>query len=115
VLLSSYLSATNWTYFSSYISGIDYEIEPLKTITFTVAGTTLTAEEDMTWSEWIASSYNPILETTGSKRFVSTTDKYGSPCIYDYGLPGILGYSSGGRVSINDKVRTEMEYTKSSF
>jgi len=44
---------------SLYINSSQAPQEPPKTeITFSIAGTTLKAEEGMTWSEWINSSYN---------------------------------------------------------
>ena len=40
-----------------YQNGGEY-VAPIKKISFTIAGTSYQAEEGMTWSEWVASSYN---------------------------------------------------------
>ena len=56
-LLSSYQTATNWTYFSSYFSAIPgTDTAPL--ITFTIDGTEYQAEPGMTWGDWVESEYN---------------------------------------------------------
>jgi hypothetical protein len=71
-LVDAYKSATNWTYFSSYIVGYD------NTITFTIKHTdgsvkTYQAKEGMSWGEWVNSEYN----TDG---FVNSS----GDIIYDY-------------------------------
>ena len=40
-----------------YQNGGEY-VAPVKKISFTIGGTSYQAEEGMTWSEWVASSYN---------------------------------------------------------
>lgn len=51
-LVNSYKTATNWTYFSSYISAIK------NLITFTINGVEHQAEDGMTWGQWFTSEYN---------------------------------------------------------
>ena len=48
-LVSSYKTATNWTYFSKIIFGV---------ITFKIEDTAYTAEEGMTWGSWVDSPHN---------------------------------------------------------
>ena len=60
-LLTSYKTATNWTYFSSYFSSIeslDGQSPEGNLITFTIFDTEYQAEEGMTWGEWVNSEYN---------------------------------------------------------
>ena len=52
-LISSYQSATNWIYFSSYFSPL--EEAP---ISFTIDGEIYWADQGMTWREWLNSDYN---------------------------------------------------------
>lgn len=52
-LVDAYKTATNWTYFASYITTIP-------TITFTIDDVSYQAEEGMTWSEWVDSEYNTV-------------------------------------------------------
>lgn len=54
-LLSSYQTATNWAYFSSYFSAVDVDYN---IITFTIDNTKYQAFEGMTWEEWVGSSFN---------------------------------------------------------
>lgn len=51
-LVTSYQNATNWTYFSNYISAYN------PTITFSISGIEYQAMADMTWEEWVESQYN---------------------------------------------------------
>ena len=53
-LLTTYQSATNWTYFSSRFVGYDLP----KLITFTINDTQYQAEEGMTFMDWTESDYN---------------------------------------------------------
>ena len=65
-LMDAYKSATNWTYFSSRFVGVATEQEEPdigggdsgELITFTLDGTEYSAEEGMTFRDWIASGYN---------------------------------------------------------
>jgi len=56
-LINTYKTATNWTYYSSYFSGIGGAEPGL--ITFTIDDVTYQAEEGMTWEQWNNSKYNP--------------------------------------------------------
>lgn len=56
-LLTSYQTATNWTYFSSRFVAINGGGD---VITFTINGIEYQAEDGMTWSEWVNSEYNTI-------------------------------------------------------
>ena len=70
-LVSSYKTATNWTYFSSQISAIagseDWEIPEVKLITFTIDGTEYQAEEGMTWAEWCTLEDDFFISSTDNK------------------------------------------------
>ena len=61
-MVSSYKTATNWTYFSSRIFAIvgseDWEMPEPEMPSFTVNGTVYQFEEGMTWEDWCDSSYN---------------------------------------------------------
>lgn len=54
-LLTSYQTATNWTYFRSRFVAFD---DGVNIITFTLENTEYQAEEGMTWGEWVESEYN---------------------------------------------------------
>lgn len=61
-LLTSYQTATNWTYFSSrfaaYDNGEDAGEDTDDLITFTIIGAKYNAKNGMTWVEWCESEYN---------------------------------------------------------
>lgn len=61
-MLTSYKTATNWTYFSKYFSAIEdmgnSGSGDVNLITFTIAGVEYQAEEHMSWNEWVNSKYN---------------------------------------------------------
>lgn len=55
-LITKYQSATNWVYFSSYFSAINNIIT--FTCNFGLWEKAYQAEQNMTWSDWVNSSYN---------------------------------------------------------
>jgi hypothetical protein len=59
-LLTSYQTATNWTYFSSRFVGVEPGGYDTNLISFTIGDKVYQAEEGMTWDEWCDSEYNTI-------------------------------------------------------
>lgn len=76
-------------------------------ITFTVHGETFTAEENMTWSEWIASDYNPYLGD--SSQFMDGS----GPVYYATGLIQLKG--SGVAVRSEHIITPNGVYTGMAF
>ena len=78
-LLTSYQTATNWTYFSSRFVAFDQypnlddlpNAQPAAVISFTIDNTTCQAEEGMTWGDWVYSDYNTVMA------YIATTDYTG--------------------------------------
>ena len=58
--LTTYKTATNWTYFSQYMQAIpeDSGSSNATIINFTIEGKSYQAEEGMTWTQWVNSEYN---------------------------------------------------------
>ena len=75
-LITTYQSATNWAYFSSYFSAIE-SLSPAL-ITFTISGVEYQAVSGMTWGEWIESEYNTDnwTNTSDSGNCIVSSDGY---------------------------------------
>jgi len=66
--------ANESTQLGEYVNFLKNEINPVKIITFTIAGTSYQAEEGMTWIQWVSSSYNTMNITCNSSE--STPELY---------------------------------------
>jgi hypothetical protein len=73
VLLSSYQTATNWTYYSSYFVGVDMELPPAENIEFFINDISYEAEDGMTWGDWVKSDYN-VDGYIDDGSYISTTE-----------------------------------------
>lgn len=69
-LVDAYKSAANWSYFSSYFSGI-----PM--VEFSIDGINFVAEQGMTWGEWVNSVYNTEPYDYQDTMFREKEDKHG--------------------------------------
>ena len=111
-LVSSYRTATNWTYFSSYFVG-DASLDSGDSgsgdsgsgdlITFTIAGTSYQAEEGMTWGEWIESEYNTSYYSTDGDYVGNYDDMLGE-------FFGYVCYTNYDCVKYEDVITHEMSY-----
>ena len=83
-LLTSYQTATNWTYFSSRFVAFDGGDAggSDNIITFTINGTSYQAEDGMTWAEWCDSEYNTIGAVVWQMNEFTTTINIGSGNLY---------------------------------
>lgn len=108
-LITTYQSATNWVYYSSYFSSIESLEEEL--ISFTINGVEYKAENGMTWEEWFdseySSDYSSLVDISGSYLKCTKCDNYLTYPEYD---------ESGGWVDdamaiANDKIAANAEYT----
>lgn len=105
-LVSSYKTATNWTYFANQISAIsDSTQEPEEPdnelITFTVDDVEYQAEEGMTWEDWVNSNYNIDLFTIEDDMVQPGSRWYNVVDVYSYNIiqPGAaydIGRIGGG-------------------
>ena len=109
-LLTSYQTATNWTYFSSRFAafedgdvGGDTGGDTVSTITFDIDGTIQQAEEGMTWADWCESSYNTDGYVTGM--FSKVYNNTGHLVCHKAGL-GI-----GDEVSADEAIMADCSYT----
>lgn len=101
-LVDAYKSATNWVYFSNYISAIEgsdmWDDGVAEDITFTIDGVLYQAEPEMTWEEWIYSDYN-IDNFQEMGDYIMTSDWM--DCVYS---------SANNRVKIIDLIVNKEKY-----
>jgi len=78
-----------------------YEAQDIPSITFTVDNVEYTAEENMTWQQFIDSEYNVDDFSVAGDEYVTTSHHHGA---------GIVGYVICGGVMISDEITANYNY-----